>query len=576
MQTASRTTLRDLRPRLGAREGSLFTAIYVALAAVSLSTNYVASNTAALWMPTGFSIGLLMCRGLRLWPIVLGGAFIVNLGTNLALPPTESFARDLLAAIAVSAGNTLEAVWGAWLAVQFCQGPAFLDTSRGVVTFMCLVATSAPIASALAGGASSLFAGLTNARHIIDVMWTWYVANMVGTMIFAAPTVLVLTKGRRLRPRLRLESAVLALLIIFVGQATCGIFITSFMEDLPRTYMLVPLLFWASIRFGTVGAVLTILTVTLIALIGTLRGYNAFPAITPAGSLLQLQIFLSLLSTLNLYAAASRREVLKLQADLREKLSTRTYEVEKLIDDRELSYGLLVHDIKGPITSIRMVLKVLRANLLHASATPADLSEALKELEGASGDLLEHVQATLADMEQKVSGSARVQDVVDLVSRRLDHREGGARAGQVRFTRHFEGLVDHANLVALIVSALLENGLKHGASEQGVDVTIDRSDDVLTFKVRDYGVGITPDRVDLLFRQPAAPDITRHSSGMGLLLSARLALGLGGSIIYEPAPGGGASFVFRMPCQSSDTWAAARNAERPPLVPSPFKHAPDL
>ena len=59
-----------------------YAGIYLILGAISLDTNYVQTNTATVWMPTGFSIGLLVARGPRLWPAVALGAFVLNIASN--------------------------------------------------------------------------------------------------------------------------------------------------------------------------------------------------------------------------------------------------------------------------------------------------------------------------------------------------------------------------------------------------------------------------------------------------------------------------------------------------------------
>src|SRR5687768_5897980 len=46
-----------------------------------LSLAFVHSNATAVWPPTGLALAALLVGGLRLWPAVFVGAFLVNIST---------------------------------------------------------------------------------------------------------------------------------------------------------------------------------------------------------------------------------------------------------------------------------------------------------------------------------------------------------------------------------------------------------------------------------------------------------------------------------------------------------------
>jgi PAS domain S-box-containing protein len=84
-------------------------------------------------------------------------------------------------------------------------------------------------------------------------------------------------------------------------------------------------------------------------------------------------------------------------------------------------------------------------------------------------------------------------------------------------------------------------------------------DPVLSLVVRDTGVGIAPDQLELIFQpfmQAPGEDLAaRGGTGLGLDISRRLARALGGDIAVVSQPGLGSAFTLRMPLVPCDEGA---------------------
>src|SRR5829696_8220366 len=100
----------------------LLLALYVVTAKLGLMLHAVSEMAAAVWPPTGISLVALCLFGYRLWPGITLAAFLVNL--PLAPP---------LAALGVAAGNTLEALLGAFLLQRVVGFRSSLDRVRDVI-----------------------------------------------------------------------------------------------------------------------------------------------------------------------------------------------------------------------------------------------------------------------------------------------------------------------------------------------------------------------------------------------------------------------------------------------------------
>src|SRR5262245_35939030 len=80
-------------------------AIYFGAAKIGLSLALVAEQLSPVWPPPGIALAALLLAGPRLWPGVALGAFLANV--TAPEPPGV--------ALGIAAGNTLEALSGAWL-----------------------------------------------------------------------------------------------------------------------------------------------------------------------------------------------------------------------------------------------------------------------------------------------------------------------------------------------------------------------------------------------------------------------------------------------------------------------------
>src|SRR5436309_2709344 len=73
-------------------------AVYFSLGKFGLSLAFINASASAVWPPTGVALAVLLLFGLRLWPGIFIGAFLVNITTQ----------GSVLTTLGIAAGNTLE------------------------------------------------------------------------------------------------------------------------------------------------------------------------------------------------------------------------------------------------------------------------------------------------------------------------------------------------------------------------------------------------------------------------------------------------------------------------------------
>jgi signal transduction histidine kinase len=270
-------------------------AIYVSTAKFGLMLDAVSGFATLVWPPAGIALAALLLFGLRLWPGIALGAFLVNLLTG----------APVLTAGGMAVGNTLEAMIGAyWLR----RTPGFrhsLDRLRDVMGLIVFAAVLSTTVSATIG-VSSLWLGGVVARATYAPTWlAWWLGDMLGDLVVAS---LLLTWGAgpslRASGRRSVEAGCLACSILVVSLIVFRNLISSESEFYSSPYVIFPLLIWAAIRFGPRGAATATFVVSIIAIWGTAQGYGPFRMEHLSDRLTYLQGFMGIGAVTALVLAA--------------------------------------------------------------------------------------------------------------------------------------------------------------------------------------------------------------------------------------------------------------------------------
>src|SRR6266705_4777928 len=110
-------TMRDLPKAL------LLAAAYVLFAKLGLSIQPVNAFATLVWPPTGIALASLLIFGNRFWPSIAAGAVVANVWTG----------APLLVALGIGAGNTLEALLGAYALSRIPGFRRSLDRLQDVI-----------------------------------------------------------------------------------------------------------------------------------------------------------------------------------------------------------------------------------------------------------------------------------------------------------------------------------------------------------------------------------------------------------------------------------------------------------
>ena len=194
------------------------------------------------------------------------------------------------AVLGITVGNTLEALAGAYLLRELADFRASLDRVRDVLALAVLAgAVSTTISATI--GVTSLLVGNEIASGDLGSVWrTWWLGDMGGDLVVAPALLVAATHWPYRRAPGRLLEAV-ALVAAVVGVSAL-----VFSQSTALTFLVLPLLVWAALRFWQPGAVGTTLLVASIAIPLTENDIGPFSGHPPDDRLLLAQGFLGIAS----------------------------------------------------------------------------------------------------------------------------------------------------------------------------------------------------------------------------------------------------------------------------------------
>jgi PAS domain S-box-containing protein len=232
------------------------------------------------------------------------------------------------------------------------------------------------------------------------------------------------------------------------------------------------------------------------------------------------------------------------------------------------------HEIRTPMNGILgMAQLLLVAELSERSRR--DYARTIL----SSGQTLLMLLNDILDLSKIEAGQLQLEQIVFDPAALLQETEtlfsGAAQTKGLRLDCKWRGPAQgrysaDAYRIRQMVSNLVGNAVKFTAQghihiegrelEHAADVV------VLEFSVADTGMGIPPDKIDLLFKPFSQTDTatTREFGGTGLGLSivSNLAKAMGGSVGVESTQGKGSRFWFRLRCRQVDASEESRSAER--------------
>lgn len=358
-------------------------AVYYFAAKLGLRFAYINSSVTTIWPPAGIALAAIVLFGYRVWPAVLGAAFLANVTTTGHIPSS----------IGIAAGNTAEGLLAAYLVNRFARGGRVFDRVGDILRFTVLAALLSTTIAATIGVLSLAVGGLVSSAEAPRVWLTWWLGDAVGDIVVAPA--LILWIGVKPAPTWTraqtMEATLLALVTVVVTWALFGGLFPA--RHYPLTVVLWPVMLWVGFRFGPRESATAMLIVSFIAISRTLNGVGPFSVYSQNESLVLLQVWTGITAVTSLVLAA----VVAVQRDIQG-----TW--------RELA-------VTDPLTGLanhRQLIQALEAEIRRSRRTAQPLAVVLLDLDGLKqiNDRHGHLAGSLAirRVAEALLGSCRATD----------------------------------------------------------------------------------------------------------------------------------------------------------------------
>ncbi|GAA4088826.1 PAS domain S-box protein [Mucilaginibacter panaciglaebae] len=219
--------------------------------------------------------------------------------------------------------------------------------------------------------------------------------------------------------------------------------------------------------------------------------------------------------------------------------------------------GIASHELKTPVTSIKAYAQVLGAMLVKEredkkAGIVERMDAQINRLTNLIGDLLDvtkinsgkiQFNRTWFDFNQAVA-----ETVTDLQHTTQKHTlvTEFSKTGKV---------FSDKDRISQVITNLITNAVKYSPHADKIIIQTKKDNDEISICVRDFGIGIPPDKTEKVFEQfyrvSGSKQHTFPGLGLGLYISSEIIKREGGKIWVNSVVGKGSDFYFSLPSQQT-------------------------
>ncbi|MCC7171026.1 MAG: sensor histidine kinase KdpD [Planctomycetes bacterium] len=207
------------------------------------------------------------------------------------------------------------------------------------------------------------------------------------------------------------------------------------------------------------------------------------------------------------------------------------------------------HDLRTPLAAITGAATSLVDGASLSDAARADLMalilEEAQRLNRLVGNLLQMTKIESGTLELRSEWSS-LEEVIGCALARFERFAGGV-AVKVELADALPLVPMDVVLIEQVLTNLLENAARHGASAAPIEIGAWRDGDRVVVEVRDRGPGISAELAARVFDKFVRGPATSAGSGLGLTICRGIVAAHGGKIEALPRTGGGAILRFSLP-----------------------------
>jgi PAS domain S-box-containing protein len=222
---------------------------------------------------------------------------------------------------------------------------------------------------------------------------------------------------------------------------------------------------------------------------------------------------------------------------------------------RDEVLGVISHDLRSPLHTIRMSVATLRDTLRERRTEPLKWFDIINR----SVDRMNAMIENLLDASKIEAGSFSVaraeQDLRALIQQAVELFRPMAAQNSLELRCHIEGDLSRpwvdSDQILRVLSNLLGNAIKFSSQNGVIVLSAERTGDEVRVSVKDDGPGIDPEDLPHVFdRYWQARSGDRRGAGLGLPIARAIVEAHGGHTWAESRRGEGSTFTFTLPLGS--------------------------
>jgi two-component system, sensor histidine kinase and response regulator len=233
-----------------------------------------------------------------------------------------------------------------------------------------------------------------------------------------------------------------------------------------------------------------------------------------------------------------------------------TEELKQAIEARDKLYAVIAHDLRSPISSLKMILNVLTLNAKESQLDP-NFTEMLdsgneisEQVFSLLDNLLKWTKSQLGFLEP-IFQSFNLKEIVSGVAEVL---YTSAKLKKIRFNLTFEPIVPVSidiDIMKTVLRNLIANAIKFSYPNSTITISLKATEHEAIVEVRDEGCGISAENQKKLLsrisRFTTMGTSGEEGTGLGLLISYQFIELHQGTFVFESEEGKGSCFGFKIP-----------------------------
>jgi signal transduction histidine kinase len=231
--------------------------------------------------------------------------------------------------------------------------------------------------------------------------------------------------------------------------------------------------------------------------------------------------------------------------------------VEKAVKIRDNFISAASHELKTPITSLKVYLQGLKKRIIKEPKN--NLGEYLEKIEGQVSKLTTLIEDLLNITKLqhgKLEFTMREFNINDLVREASEAIQSMSNQHEIIVVgKAKRNVVADRNRIHQVITNLLTNAIKYSPQADRVTIRVATRKDSAVVSVQDLGIGISPDQQKKIFQQfyrvTDAEGKTFPGMGMGLFIANEIIKRHGSQIAVTSHKNKGSTFSFTLPYVSS-------------------------